>query len=165
MYEKPYTFLNMIIPGKTAPGTDIDVYLQPLIDELKTLWDGVNTYDAFKTEYFNLRAALFWTINDFPAYGNLSGWSVKRRLACPVCNKDTRSCYLPHWNKQCYMGHRRFLEADHRWRFDKKAFDNTIEIDPPPKLLSGDDVLGTLAILKIFNLARLRVKGSEQNRS
>ena len=56
--KKPYTFLNMIILDKTAPGTDIDVYLQPLIDELKTLWDGVNTYDAFKVEYFNLRAAL-----------------------------------------------------------------------------------------------------------
>ena len=94
--------LNMIIPGKTAPGTDIDVYLQPLIDERKMLWEvGVNTYDAFKAEYFTLRAALLWTIDDFPTYGNLSRWSVKGRLACPICNKDTWSRYLPHWNKQC----------------------------------------------------------------
>jgi len=35
--KKPYTMLNMIVPRKTAPGTDIDVYLQPLIDELKLL--------------------------------------------------------------------------------------------------------------------------------
>ena len=43
--KKPYIILNMIIPGKTTPGIDIDVYLQPLIDELKTLWHvGVNTY-------------------------------------------------------------------------------------------------------------------------
>ena len=130
----------MIILDKTAPGTDIDVYLQPLIDELKTLWDGVNTYDAFKAEYFNLRAALLWTINDFPAYGNLSGWSVKGRLACPVCNKDTWSCYLPHWNKQCCMGH--------KCRFNKKSFDNTIEIDPPPKMLSCDDVLEQISNFK-----------------
>ena len=74
--KKAYTMLNMIIPGNTAPGTDIDVYLQPLISELKILWDvGVRTYDAFKAEYFNMHASLLWTINDFPTYGNLSGWS------------------------------------------------------------------------------------------
>jgi len=89
--------LNMIIPGKTAPGTDIDVYLQSLINELKSLWDiAVDTYDAFKAEYFNLHAPLLWTINDFSTYGNLLGWSVKGRLACLVCNKDTWSRYLPH---------------------------------------------------------------------
>ena len=111
--KKPYIILNMIIPGKTTPVTDIDVYLQPLIDELKTLWHvGVNTYDAFKAESFNLHAALFWTINDFLAYGNLSGWSTKGQLACPVCNKDTRSRYLRHWNKQFCMGHQRFFKPD-----------------------------------------------------
>ena len=76
--KKPYIILTMIISSKTVPGTDINVYLQPLIDELKTLWHvWVNTYDASKAENFNLHAALFWTINDFPTYGNLSGWSTK----------------------------------------------------------------------------------------
>jgi len=37
--KKPYTMLNMIILGKTTPGTDIDVYLQLLIEELKILWE------------------------------------------------------------------------------------------------------------------------------
>ena len=90
--KKPYTFLNMIIPSKTALGTDIGAYLQLLIDELKTLWNAVNMYNAFKAEYFNLRVALMWTINDFPAYENLSGWTIKGCLACPICNKDTWSC-------------------------------------------------------------------------
>lgn len=64
---------------------NIDVYLQPLIDDLKTLWEsGIETYDAFKKQNFHLRAALLWTINDFPAYGMLSGWSIKGKLACPV---------------------------------------------------------------------------------
>ncbi|NAW06103.1 hypothetical protein FGF99_24590, partial [Salmonella sp. gx-f8] len=75
--------LSMIIPGEKGPGNDIDIYLQPLIKELKQLWPGVETYDALRKENFNLRAALMWTINDFPAYVNLSGWSTKGRYACP----------------------------------------------------------------------------------
>ena len=39
--------MSMIIPGPKSPGNNIDVYLQPLIDELNVLWeDGVETYDA-----------------------------------------------------------------------------------------------------------------------
>ncbi|RVW68458.1 hypothetical protein CK203_060202 [Vitis vinifera] len=56
------------------PGKDIDVYLAPLVDDLKTLWEvGVKAYDAHQQEFFTLKAILLWTINDFPAYGNLSG--------------------------------------------------------------------------------------------
>ena len=39
------------------------------------------------------------------------------------------------------MGHRRFLKLNHWWRYDKRSFGNTVEVDPPPKELSGDDVL------------------------
>ncbi|XP_073358965.1 uncharacterized protein [Aegilops tauschii subsp. strangulata] len=39
--------MSMIIPGPKSPGNNIDVYLQPLIDELNVLWeDGAETYDA-----------------------------------------------------------------------------------------------------------------------
>ncbi|KAL6282054.1 hypothetical protein ACE6H2_012983 [Prunus campanulata] len=69
-----------------------DVYLEPLIDDLKSLWDGIRgVYDAHIGEYFTLRAALLWTINDFPAYGNLSGCVVKGYKACPICGDDTPS--------------------------------------------------------------------------
>ncbi|XP_071695448.1 uncharacterized protein [Rutidosis leptorrhynchoides] len=76
--KKPYLFLTLLIPGPLAPGNNIDVYLQPLIEELKELWEtGVETYDASTKNTFNMRARLLWTINDFPAYANLSGWSTK----------------------------------------------------------------------------------------
>ena len=56
-------------------GNDIDVYMQPLIAELKELWEkGVETYDASKNEVFMMRACLLWTISDFPGLGMLSGW-------------------------------------------------------------------------------------------
>ncbi|KAK2656071.1 hypothetical protein Ddye_009123 [Dipteronia dyeriana] len=72
--KKPYTFISLIIPGPKIPGNDIDVYLRPLIDELYELWEnGVNTYDVSTNQNFQMNAAVIWTINDFPAYVNLSG--------------------------------------------------------------------------------------------
>ncbi|XP_031279787.1 uncharacterized protein LOC116138206 [Pistacia vera] len=72
--KQPYCLLSLLIPGPKAPGNDIDVYLQPLIQELQELWHyGVETFDASKKENFCMRAALLWTINDFPTYANLSG--------------------------------------------------------------------------------------------
>jgi hypothetical protein len=87
--------MSMIIPGKQAPGNNIDVYLQPLIKELQDLWTtGVDAYDSFKHEMFKLHAALMWTISDFPGLGNLSGWNTYTGYACPTCNKDFKPCRL-----------------------------------------------------------------------
>ncbi|XP_026432747.1 uncharacterized protein LOC113330104 [Papaver somniferum] len=141
--REPFIFLTLLIPGPNSPGNDIDVYLRPLIDELKELWEiGVKNFDADSKEVFQLHAALLWTINDFPAYGNLSGWSTHGYLACAVCNKDTRSMWLKSGRKICYMGHRRFLPRTHAWRDrDKHLFDGKAEKGSKPKELSGDDVL------------------------
>ena len=80
----------MLIPGPKSPGNIIDVYLQPLIDELKELWEkGVETWDAKVKKKFTLRVVLLWTVNDFPAYAMLSGWSTKGKFTCPYCHKDT----------------------------------------------------------------------------
>ncbi|KAL0333045.1 UNVERIFIED_CONTAM: hypothetical protein Scaly_2206000 [Sesamum calycinum] len=43
--KEPFFFLTLLIPGPSPPENNIDVYLQPLIDELKELWNGVETYD------------------------------------------------------------------------------------------------------------------------
>ena len=32
-----------------------------------------------------------WTINDFPAYGMLSGWSTHGKLACPYCMENNKA--------------------------------------------------------------------------
>ena len=61
--------------GPRSPGMNIDVYLMPLIDELKELWEkGVQTLDEKVKKNFKLHSILLWTINDFPA--------------CPYCHKD-----------------------------------------------------------------------------
>ncbi|XP_057756273.1 uncharacterized protein LOC130975498 [Arachis stenosperma] len=115
--------LSTLIPGPKMPGNDIDVYLQPLIDELKQLWDGIETYDAKEGNTFKMCAALMWTISDFPGLGNLSGWNTHSGLACPTCNLDAKPHRLKDSQKWCFMGHRRFLNQGHKYRLDRNRFD------------------------------------------
>ncbi|XP_038699646.1 uncharacterized protein LOC119996939 [Tripterygium wilfordii] len=123
-----YWMLCLLIPGPKSPGNDIDIYLAPLIDDLKDLWEvGIQTFDASLQQNFQLRAMLLWTINDFPAYAMMSGWSTKGELACPCCNKNTCSYRLKHGRKHCYMGHRRSLSHEHPWRKNRRLFDNHME--------------------------------------
>ncbi|KAK2369072.1 hypothetical protein QL285_082226 [Trifolium repens] len=139
----PYMFLTLIIPGPHNPKSKIDVYLQPLIDELKLLWnEGVLTYDISRKKNFIMKAALMWTINDFPAYGMLSGWSTAGKLACPYCMDQSKAFFLKHGGKCSWFdSHRKFLPMDHAFRRNKNAFyKDRIEESRPPKRLTGDDV-------------------------
>jgi hypothetical protein len=61
-------FLCLIIPGLDHPGTNINVMLKPLIEELKHLWEGVEPYDYDQKQKFNLRVAYLWSVHDFRAY-------------------------------------------------------------------------------------------------
>ncbi|XP_042958085.1 uncharacterized protein LOC122293618 [Carya illinoinensis] len=139
---------SLIIPSPKSPGNDIDVYLQPLIDELLELREHrVPTYDASTKEMFMLHPALLWTINDFPAYGNLSGWSTKGKMACPFCNAQTDSNWLKYGRKHCYMGHRRLLPRDHIWRTRKGLFNGKEDLRMPPTMVEGADLLTQLQML------------------
>ncbi|XP_078167221.1 uncharacterized protein LOC144561984 [Carex rostrata] len=89
--KRRYIMMSLLIQGPRQPGNDIDVYLAPLIEDLQKLWrDGVRVWDAYGKEQFELRAMVFCTINDFPTYGNLSGYSTKGAKACPICEDDTQ---------------------------------------------------------------------------
>jgi hypothetical protein len=43
-----FMFLCLVIPGPEHPSVHLNVMLQPLIEELKKLWQGVEAYDCFK---------------------------------------------------------------------------------------------------------------------
>ncbi|CAL9024418.1 unnamed protein product [Prunus brigantina] len=140
--KRKFMMLTLLISGPKQPGNDIDVYLEPLIDDLKSLWDGIRgVYDAHNGEYFTLRAALMWTINDFPAYGNLSGCVVKGYKACPICGDDTPSHRLKNGHKICYIGHRKWLPINHPYRRQRAAFNGKPEYGTPPEPLTGEEVL------------------------
>jgi len=152
--KQEFFILSLLIPGPKAPRNNIDVFLQPLIEELNELWDvGIETYDTSTKEMFQMRASLMWTINDFPAYGTLSGWSTSGRFACPSCNINTHYRRLTYGKKFCFMGHRRFLRSDHKYRNDAKSFDGTKETRLAPCTISGSQVLNQMKDIK-FTLGK-----------
>ncbi|WMV33230.1 hypothetical protein MTR67_026615 [Solanum verrucosum] len=156
-----YFMMPLLILGPKSPSNDIDVYLQPMIEKLKELWDGVETYDTHTKSNFLMCVALMWTINDFPAYGNLSGWSPKGKLACLCCHKDTQSISLR--NKMFYMSHRRFLPMNHPWHKNRVLFDGKVEMGVAPSPLTGDEAL--MQIQELGNVSFGKGKKRKRNAS
>ena len=123
----------IVLPSLNAPRNDIDVFLEPLVDELKELRElGKQTYDASKDETFALHGTLIYTTSDFPTYSNLSGWKTKGQYTCPYCNPNTSCLYLKGSTKMYYMGHRRFLPNDRKYRHSKKNIQLRKKNEAPP---------------------------------
>ena len=115
-----------------------------------------------------MHAALLWSINDFPAYGDISGWSTKSALACPPYNYDRQSCWLRYGRKFSYIGHRRFLDSDHKFHKQKQSFDGHIDTRSAPITVSkGEIMLQTGSVAdhvfgkKTVNLPNKRKRGAE----
>jgi len=64
--------LVLLIPGPQAPATAvIDIFLEPLVEDLLLLWEGVPAVDMSKPigrRRFTLRAILLWWVHNFPVY-------------------------------------------------------------------------------------------------
>ena len=163
-FKRKYIMLCLLIQGPRQPGNDIDVFLEPVIDDLEILWkEGVETWDAYGQENFKLRVLLFCTINDYPALGNLSGQTIKGKKACSDCKEHTRSRWLKKSRKMVYMGHRRWLPLRHAFRRKKKIFNGKRELQPAPKDLSGDEVHNMVKdISNEFGKKRKRSKTKEK---
>ncbi|XP_013694784.2 uncharacterized protein LOC106398827 [Brassica napus] len=139
--KKENIMLSLLIPDPQQPGNSIDVYLEPLIDDLNSLWSiGEITYDALTRSTFTLRAMLLWTISDFPAYGNLAGCKVKGKMGCPLCGKNTDSMWLKFSKKHVYMCHRKGLPPTHSFWGKKKWFDGKAEQGRRGRILTGRDI-------------------------
>ncbi|KAJ9539295.1 hypothetical protein OSB04_032028 [Centaurea solstitialis] len=93
----------MLISGPKSPGKCLNVFMRPLIDELKVLWEtGFRTWDRYGEEYFTMKAAVMWTISDFPGLGMLGGIQTKGYKACPICLDDTDAKFSN--GRMSYMG-------------------------------------------------------------
>ena len=54
----------------------MDVYLEPLIDEILKIWSGINMYDISKPigqKQFQFHGILTWTIHDAPGLTHFCG--------------------------------------------------------------------------------------------
>ena len=127
VYEAQVYYDVIAISGPRQSKNDIDVYLAPIIEDLKIMWEeGVKIFDAYHQELFTFQAILFWTINDFSVYGNLSGYSVKGHKTCPICGEDTFSVQLRHGRKTVYLSTWRFLPVSHCYRRLRKALNGSM---------------------------------------
>ncbi|GJY04667.1 zinc finger, CCHC-type containing protein [Tanacetum coccineum] len=63
----------------------------------------------------------------------------------PCFRESTRSSWLKYGRKFCYMGHRRWLEQNHKYRFQNDQFDGTCEEEGPPTPLTRFDILEQLS--------------------
>nr|GEV43682.1 hypothetical protein [Tanacetum cinerariifolium] len=143
MYERELFYADIVNSWHKSPRMDINVYLRPLTEDLKVLWDrkGVETIDVASGQKFNMRAMVLWTINDFSARSSLSGWSGHCYKACPTCNKDTP--FVRVLTKTAYVGHIRFLKKPHKWR-SSHEFNGQTDNRDLPKEFGRDEILAQL---------------------
>ncbi|XP_073120385.1 uncharacterized protein [Henckelia pumila] len=140
-------FLSVIAPGLSNPKDKLDVFLQPLIAKLRKLWyDGAATYYIHSQSNFTLRAALMWTVSDFPAYTMLSGWSTAGKQACPHCMSKSKAFTLVHSGKTSWFdNHRKFLPDDHPLRRKKNMFIRGRTVyHPAPAIRTGTELINEL---------------------
>jgi hypothetical protein len=97
--------LALIILGKdSVTSRNVDVYLQPFIEKLQVLWNGVQTFDLFSKENFNLRAMCIWSVHDFLAYKLFIGCVTKGHVGCPPCGPTIDSCSSKKLKKMIFLG-------------------------------------------------------------
>jgi hypothetical protein len=134
MQKRKYILLTILISGPTQHGVDMDVFLEPLMEDMKILWETcVQMLDEYRKDSFTLRAIIFVTINDYPALFILSG-QFKGNVGCTICIDETAYVSLAASKKIVYMRHIHFLLEGHRYRMRKmdKYFDNNGELHSTP---------------------------------
>jgi hypothetical protein len=162
-HKRKYLLLTTLISGPKQAGIDIDVFLDPLMEDMQKLWEhGVNVWDEYKKEYFNLKAIIFCMINDNLAHLSLTG-QVKEKTECVICVDQMELIYLPSSSKLVYMWHHKFLQPKHRYHQWRSHFDGTIENEEAPKCLDGKFVF---EIIKNINvISGKSVKGIKRKKS
>ena len=120
-----YITLSTLVSGTKQLGDRIDVFLQPLIEDLQLLWQGVEIRDAVVNQHFILHVVLMATISDNLAHRNLFGHSKRKGQGCSHCLSEICSLWLKNLNKFAYMGHRRWLPKNYPYRSMDRQFDGT----------------------------------------
>ena len=102
-----------------------------------------------------MRAALIWTINDFPRYG----MSRHGKLGCPYCMGDTKAFRLKHGGKPCWFDcHQRFLPMNHPYRGKcNDFFRGRIERGIAPHVLNKEEVINGVFSKASFLCYRLKL--------
>lgn len=74
-------------------------------------------------------------------YTLISGQVGKGYAGCPVCGEGTFAEHSVEAGKTVFLGNRRWLTRNHRWRVARAAFNGHPQHDPPPPRQSGRTVV------------------------
>ncbi|KAL3696041.1 hypothetical protein R1sor_010117 [Riccia sorocarpa] len=137
--KKGHIMLSLIIPGPEKPAT-MDIYLEPLVEELKLLWDGVCAYDAREIPQ------VAFGLNHMSILLELPYWDVRlliQHLGDAMQDEgNVVKNLLQHiWGKVDTINHRRacveFGMHPHAWPYTRS---NGMEAIPPAEwVLSTHD--------------------------
>ncbi|KAK1602954.1 hypothetical protein QYE76_037606, partial [Lolium multiflorum] len=145
-------FVSMIIPGPKYPGKNMNVYLEPLVDDLVRGWEGrgIRTYDASKKEYFDMYVWYHTSLHDLPARALFCGWCTHGKWPCPQCRQAVTFFWLNKGGKySCFDEARQFLEWRHAYRSDVKSFKKgRVVRGPKPIPKTGTEIKAELDALK-----------------
>jgi hypothetical protein len=73
-HKRKYLMLPILIQGPKQVGIDIDVFLEPLMEDMANLWnEGVRMRDQYQQKYFTLKEIIFVCIHDAPGGFTVSG--------------------------------------------------------------------------------------------
>ena len=167
MTKNFFLLLCLLIPGREQPtGEQFDIFLQPLLEELNTLWVvGVGMRDAaafMGQPVFKCFGVLLFTTHDLPGYGIVAGLATKGYKGCVHCGPQTVARYSRSLRKVVYNSeYRRWLNAEHRFRSDDELFGGNPELRPPPVPSTAMQLIEWGAMRKSFLLAGGRPKRSD----
>jgi hypothetical protein len=139
--KKFFIMLALLILRKQSVTIEnFDIYMEPLVEELLKLWEGVRAYDVLKDigcREFTLRAVLMWTIHDYPGYDTVGGFAHQGYAGCPYCGPELGAQHSVELGKQVYGGTRRWLDRNHPYRSDamKDHFNGEREDGGRPRLV------------------------------
>jgi hypothetical protein len=119
-------------------------------------------WDEYNKQHFNLKAIIFYMINDNIACLSLTG-QVKGKTTCVVCVDQTESIYLPSSSKLVYMWHHRFLPRKHKYRQWKTWFDGTIKNEKALKHRDENFVFEIIKNIKV--IFWMPVKGKKRKKN
>jgi hypothetical protein len=145
--KKFFILLALLILGKQSVTSEhLDVYLEPLVEELLQLWEGISAYDVCKEvgyHEFMLRGMLIWTIHDYPGYGTVGGFSHQGYAGCLYCGFDLGAEHSVDLGRQTYEGTRRLLPWNHAYRSSAMVdhFNGQVENRDRPNIVFVEDQL------------------------
>jgi hypothetical protein len=101
--KEGFIFHALVITSPKELKKQMNIFLRPLMEELKEMWQGVDAYDSQLKCRFNLRPAYLWSIPDDLACGKFVSWCVHGWLNCLICMDISAAYRLEHGKKVTFF--------------------------------------------------------------